>query len=409
MSLRSRLLSLEQWIRKRQLARIAILTVLLMIALIPSVALYLARFRLLRFNGLGRIGHLAAEPDTFIKDGLLGLRRWYYGVIVSPRGTAANECLLDYWSRYVKVVRSPFWIWILSRFNRFSYIHYDLGRYTLAINETAPSIAVQRAWGNRPALLTLEQKHQREGRTQLAELGIAADAAFVCFHCREGGYSPSDEALHSFRNCNVDNYLLAVAELTKQGLWCIRMGDSTMRRLEPMERIIDYAHLDVRSDWMDVFLCASCKFFLGSPSGLSEVASVFGRSCGMANQAPLSTVLKFGANDVAIPKPLWSERDARYLSFREAFDSGISNFRFTNLYRECGIRLVENTAEDVRDLALEMIERSQGRAAYTPKDEELQRRFKALMRPGHYSYGGINRVGRDFLRKYEHLLGDDAA
>jgi hypothetical protein len=31
------------------------------------------------------------------------------------------------------------------------------------------------------------------------------------------------------------------------------------------------------------------------------------------------------------------------------------------------------------------------------------------MRPGHYSYGGVTRLGRDFLRKYEHLLGDGAA
>jgi hypothetical protein len=53
-----------------------------------------------------------------------------------------------------------------------------------------------------------------------------------------------------------------------------------------------------------------------------------------------------------------------------------------------------------------MLERSQNRAVYTPQDEELQRRFKALLRPGHYSYGGINRIGRDFLRKYAYLFGD---
>lgn len=389
------------------MARKATLSVIFLVALIPSLALYLARFRILRLNALGRIGHLAAEPDTFIKDGLLGLRRSYYGVLLSPPGAAANESLLDYWSRYIRVIRSPFWVWVLSRFYRFSYVCYDLGRYTVAINETAPSIAVQTAWGDRPPLLTLEEPHRREGRAGLARLGVPPDAQFVCFHCREGGYSPSDEKLHSFRNCTVDNYLLAVSELTKRGIWCIRMGDPSMRRLAPMERLVDYAHLEVRSDWMDVFLCASCTFFIGSASGLSEVATVFGRPCGMANQAPISTVLKFGPNDVAIPKLLWSEKRGQYLNFREAFDSDVSNFRFADLYSHGGIRLLENTAEDVRDLALEMLERSGGHPVYTAKDEELQRRFKALMRPGHYSYGGLTRIGRDFLRKYESLLGDD--
>lgn len=53
-----------------------------------------------------------------------------------------------------------------------------------------------------------------------------------------------------------------------------------------------------------------------------------------------------------------------------------------------------------------MLKRSEGRAAYTAHDEELQRRFKALMRPGHYGYGEISRIGREFLRKYEFLLGN---
>jgi putative glycosyltransferase (TIGR04372 family) len=407
--LASRLAAIQEWIRGHAPARIAALAVLFLVGLIPSLALYLARFRLLCLNSLARIGHLAAEPDLFLKDGLLGRRRWYYGVIVSPPGAAANECLLDYWSRHITAVRSPFWAWIVSKLNRFAYLRYDLGRYTVAIDRTAPAIALQRAWGSRPALLSLEEKHRREGRARLAELGVARDAEFICFHCREEGYSPSDEVLHSFRNATVENYLRAVAELTRRGFWCIRMGDPSMRRLQPMDRVIDYAHLEVRSDWMDIFLSADCRFFLGSASGLSEVATVFGRPCAMANQVPLSTVLKFGPADVAIPKLLWSEALGRLLNFREVFESGIANFRFTRLFQEHRIRLVENTPEDVRDLALEMLERSEGRAAYTPADEQLQRRFKALMRPGHYSYGGVTRLGRDFLRKYEHLLGDGAA
>jgi len=370
-----------------------------------SVPLYLARIRFLRV-ALGRIGHLALEPDIFVKEQLLGLTKRCYGIIVSSPGTAANECLLEYWRRYIRVVRHSLWAKVLARFYRFPYLHYDLNRRVVAINETAPFIAVQRAWGHRPALLTLDEKHRREGRAKLAELGVPSDAEFICFHCREAGYSPSDEHWHSFRNVSVENYLLAVAELAKRGYWCIRMGDPTMQRIAPMERLIDYAHLDIRSDWMDVFLCASCKFFVGSSSGLMFVASVFGKPSASANHAPLSIVLAFGMNDVAIPKLLWSEIDERELTFPEIFRSDAANFRYTPLYTEHRIRLIENTAEDIRDLALEMQERAEGRAIYTTEDEELQRRFKSLMRPGHYSFGGISRIGRDFLRKYAHLLED---
>jgi len=401
---RNRFDSLSEHFRRHRGTHKAIRTIVRLIVQVLSVPLYLARVRFLRLTALGRIGHLAAEPDNFIKERKLGMRSWYYGIILCWPTAPANNCLLDYWGRYINVIRSPFWVGILCRFHHAPHLWFDAGRYTVAINETAASAAVQAAWGNRPPLLALGPQHRRNGRALLSEHGVPADAEFVCFHCREPGYSPSDEALHSFRNCDIDNYLPAVVALTRQGYWCIRMGDPTMRRLAPLENVLDYAHLDIRSDWMDVFLCASCRFFLGSPSGLSEVATVFGRLSAMANQAPLSTVLKFGFSDVAIPKLLWSEEAGRYLRFREIFESEIANFRFANLYRERGLRLDENNGEDIRDLALEVLQRSGSGAVYTPEDEQRQRRFKAMMRPGHYSYGGATRVGRDFLRKHESLL-----
>lgn len=393
---------LVQYLRRNDFARKAVLAVLSAVGFIPSLFLYFAGVRFLRITAIGRIGHLAMEPDIFVRERILGLNKCRYGVIVSPPGTAANDCLLEYWRRYIIVVRSPFWARILVCVNRFPYLRYDVSQ--AAINETAPYLALQRAWGVRPALLELTEEHRRAGRAWLADMGVPADAEIICFHSREAGYSPSDDAMHEFRNCNIENYFPAVAELTGRGYWCIRMGDSTTRPIKPMNRVIDYAHFVPKADWMDVFLCASCKFFLGSSSGLLFLANVFGRPSGSANHAPLSTVLSFGANDVAIPKLIWSEKESRYLTFNEVFGSEIANFRFTQLYREHGIKVVENTAEDIRDLALEMLERVQGVARYGEEDEDLQRRFKALMRPGHFSYGGVTRVGRDFLRKYAHLL-----
>lgn len=388
--------------RIREVARKAALIALSVFGFIPSLFLYLARVRFLRITALGRIGHLAMEPDIFVRERLLGLHNCRYGVIVSPPGMAANECLLEYWRRYIVVIRSPFWAGILACVNRFPYLRYDVSQ--AAINETAPYLSLQRAWGIRPPLLELTGKHRKNGRAWLAGMGVPADAEFVCFHSREAGYSPEDDAMHAFRNCDIQNYFPAVSELTRRGYWCIRMGDSTTRPIPSMERVIDLPRIKEREDWMDVFLCASCQFFLGSSSGLLFLANVFGRPSGSANHAPLSTVLSFGANDVAIPKLVWSEREARYLTFNEVFGSEIANFRFTRLYQDHQIKAVENTGEDIQGLALEMLERIQGRGLYTREDEELQQRFKALMRPGHFSYGGVTRVGRSFLRKYAHLL-----
>ena len=276
----------------------------------------------------------------------------------------------------------------------------------VAINETAPYMAVQRAWGERPSLLTLTEGHRRKGRAWLASLGVPEDAEFICIHCRERGYSPEDDDMHSYRNASIENYVEALEPLRAQGIWCIRMGDASMRPIAPGERLIDFAHYPDREDWMDVFLCGSCLFLLGSSSGLTFLSNVFGRPAGLANHVPLSAVLAAGWNDVAIPMLLWSDREGRMVSFADAFASDVANFRFTELYEARGIRTLENSAEDIAGLAEEMLDRAKGRISYSEEDERLQVRFKALMRPGHYSYGGVARVGRAFLRKYESLLGD---
>ena len=82
----------------------------------------------------------------------------------------------------------------------------------------------------------------------------------------------------------------------------------------------------------------------------------------------------------------------------------VANFRFSEQYREREIQLEENSAEDIRELAVEMLERTTSGNQYTEDDEVLQTRFRRLFLEGHYSFGSTGRVGRSFLRKYEHLI-----
>jgi len=132
--------------------------------------------------------------------------------------------------------------------------------------------------------------------------------------------------------------------------------------------------------------------------------ATFGRPVCLANMIPISNGLPFRPGDIGIPKLIWHRKEQRILTFPEIFASDIANFRYTYLYKERGIEPMESTPEDIRDMALEMLASTQGTATYDQADEVLQRRFHALMQPGHYSYGSAARIGRDFLRKYAHLL-----
>jgi putative glycosyltransferase (TIGR04372 family) len=192
--------------------------------------------------------------------------------------------------------------------------------------------------------------------------------------------------------------------IVERGGWVIRLGDPGMKTISHKKNTIDYAHIDAKTDWMDVFLGAACRCFLGSASGLSNISSVFGVPSAIANQAPMSVVLPYLPEDIGIPKLVYSLGEERYLNMCEILGSSTGNYRFDYLYRNARLCTIDNTAEDIRELVIELLDRIDGKSVYTKEDERLQERFKSLMNSSHYSYGSPARVGRDFLRKYSHLL-----
>ena len=348
------------------------------------------------------IGHLCVDVDCYLKEGLLGLRPEYKAILLASKKNVANAHLLTYWEKYLKIIRSPLACLLLRPLAESRHTQYYTHRYSSTIDSKADVYDIQGKYGTRPPLLALSDSDRNRGRALLNDLGVPPDAWFVCVHAREDGYSPNSG--QSYRNSDINNFLLAMDAIVKRGGWIIRVGDPTMVPLPKMDRVIDYVHLTVKSDWMDIFLVASCKFFFGSASGLSGLAYVFGTPCVTVDNAPLACVLPVGPNDISIPKLVWSNDMERYLSFREIFSTPVSNYRYGAFFERANLRVVNNTSEEIQAAAIEMLDKVNGKAAYTEHDEELQTRFKSLMNPTHYSYGSLSRIGRDFMRKYSHML-----
>ncbi len=351
-----------------------------------------------------RIGHLCAEPDCYIKEEILGKHPKYKAFILAPRGKVSNKHLLSYWEKYFRIIRSSIaWIF-LKPLSENPFTGFSVHRYCSVINKNAGYPRIQDEYyksGGQP-LLVLTEFDRMRGRDLLSKLGMPRDAWFVCVHCREEGYIGREG--QTYRNADISNYFPAMDAIVEKGGWVIRLGDPSMKLIPLKKNIIDYAHLDIKSDWMDIFLSASCEFFLGSASGLYVAANIFGVPAGTVNNLPVSTVLPYGPHSVGIPMFIRFEREKRYLSFKEVLNSSVGDFRSDHLYKEAGLVTVQNSSEDIKELMIEMFDRVKGNLKYTEEDERLQERFKSLMKPNHYSYGAVSRVGREFLRKYEYLL-----
>lgn len=367
-----------------------------------TLLLHLAGFRRLTVL-VGRIGHLAAEPDCYLKARTLGLLPPARYFMTAPRGAVANASLVQYWKAHISIVEQPKVCWFLQAMSRWILMRHDMSRYVLKLGASQEIYRLNSEWQGREPILKASESDLTWSDEKFTELGMPKGAWYVCVHVREAGFSPSDESAHAYRNSSPKALQGAIEEVVRRGGWCVRMGDPSMTPMSPMQGLIDYAHHPLRSDRLDVLLCARANFFLGNTSGLTLVSSVFGVPSVLANLTPIA-VRAFLPGDIFIPKLMRDKGNHQLISFPQALGSPIGDFRYTRLFSDAGIEVVENTEEDIKALVVEMLNRIDGNLARTEKDDALQRAYDALYRPGHYSYGSASRVGMEFLRKYEQLL-----
>jgi putative glycosyltransferase (TIGR04372 family) len=348
------------------------------------------------------IGHIALL-DSYVKMDMLGQRSPAHPVLLVNRRSLSNPSYAEYWKRYLPdMITDPITIELLSPLarhleDRISGVMHNSGRSVVDIY-TGGQAAVQAQWEaeGRGPLLTLTNADTERGWKCLQNLGVPRNAWFVGLHVREQRYSK-----HGARDAEISTYRMAIESITARGGWVIRMGDSFMTPLPHMPQVIDYVHTPAYSDWMDVFLWSQCRFFIATNSGPAFVPPTFGVPCVATNWSPLLFRRWFG-QDIWIPKLLWSVSKERLLTFSEALSSNLGNTESLDFLSSIGIRLIDNTPEEINEAVMEMLERLEGTLKYSKDDEQLQAQFNAMWNSN--AFHATGRMGRDFLRRYAHLI-----
>ena len=361
-----------------------------------------------------RFGEMAEKLDIYVKARMLGLTPEVTAVLLAPDAEVLNASLLDCWrkavGRYVTFISDPREITQFEKTYAESPLFVDYlavpdGR---VLNRLPAYYIIQRQWEaeNRAPLLRLSEALHQGGRRTLAALGMPEDAWFVSLHVREAGYhleaAPWDH--NALRNARIEDYFPAIEAVTAAGGWVVRIGDPSMSRLPPMERVIDYVHSDVRADWMDVFLCAECRFLVGTTSGPYAVGFVFGVPTVGTNWFPLG-YWPYSTRDIFVHKLLRRREDGRYLDIRDSVRPPIAGMHWPNYFDANGLEVIDNSPDDITDAVVEMLDRFEGTLEYSARDEHMQREFKAM---ADFADFGINgRVAAGFLRRHPFLIGDD--
>lgn len=350
------------------------------------------------------IGHIALL-DIYVKGKKLGLIISGEPILVTP-APVPNWTYLNYWREYLpNIVQKPVGLSLIKKWlhlleDRISPILNDDGKIDVNADYVGANKQVQilSKWedcGYAP-LLKIKEKEQLQGWEVLKILGIPSDAWFVALHVREGG-NPARVA----RDAQVESYDLAIKAVVDRGGWVIRMGNPSMTPLEATPGLIDYAHSSYQSEWMDVFLWALCRFYIGTPSGPAWVPPTFGVPCVTTNWNGFQN-WRWYIKDLCIPKLMWTDKEKRYLTFEETYDCTGGMTESSSYLEHISCRWIDNTREELRDIVIEMLDRKNIQTEPVDQEIQLHKRFQKLLKVR--GIPGRAQIGTEFLKKWQKLL-----
>lgn len=384
-----------------------VIEILKVSALLPVIFwIFLKNYRFLSINST-RIGHLVLETWYFNKYKSIFIRDEVKFIILAPTNTVGNSEVVKFLRLDYTIISNKYLCKIFSPLanSSLSPVRYDVSDLFMPLNRPSTALAIDRISKVEKRYFKQSKQDIVRGENALRMLGVSENADYVCIHNRSSAYSRLkgriDDFGQGYRNCSIENYLLAARMLVEKGFHVIRVGEPSAEKLISSDRIIDYANSEVRSDWLDLYILTNCKFFLGNSSGLFCLPLLNKIPIALANLAPIShSVLMKGT----LTMPKLYLKNEKILSFADSMSVDRGTTRSEEDFDLKQITLIENSAEEIRDLCEEALARSDGTFCETEEDIYLQKKFRKLFSEIDFSYYGSGVISTTFLRKYKEFL-----
>jgi putative glycosyltransferase (TIGR04372 family) len=205
--------------------------------------------------------------------------------------------------------------------------------------------------------LRLPSSLEQEALASAARVGIEPSARLVTVHVRESGYRATaglrQRGWDDLRNARIETYREAFAALVARGYTVVRLGDATMTPVT-MPGVVDLATSPARTEALEAWCVLRSHFLIGSDSGPSWLAFLFGVPVLTVNALHLRDVLR--PCDRMICKLVRERATGRRLSLTDMLaPSFLRNGLRTDLYEH-----LDNTAADIKEAVLDMADVAEG-------------------------------------------------
>jgi len=265
---------------------------------------------------------------------------------------------------------------------------------------------------NTRPILSFTLREETYGRAQLREMGIDMDKDwYVCAYARDSEYLNSVYpngiwSYHDCRDSDIDNLKLASMYIADMGGFVLRIGSIVSKPFEVSHRkVIDYAS-KYRSDFMDIYLMAHCKFVVGNLSGICDLSMIFDVPYLGINCIPACNV-PHGKRGLFIPKKIRDRKTNNLVSFSKLIYENknfLKEMWTSDWWSKNGYDLIENTEEEILDVVNEMMERLEGRFTLTDEEAGLLEKYFQLYPQDHWAKSIRTPIGIEFLKDNRKLF-----
>jgi putative glycosyltransferase (TIGR04372 family) len=344
---------------------------------------------------------------------------WWQGdlLILARADIIANKPCLSLFDKFAKIivkdhdVSSPVWDelcslqrWLGLNFNACSLPDGQIANWPDA------SAFVARQWAQQwPDQFPLKKEYEVRFANDPRVVSVFDEALrswgmnkadwFVCLHMRDANfYAEHQSAGQTHRNSDFDPYRQAIEYIISLGGWVIRMGSASARPLPQMRGLIDYARSPFKCAILDLHLLYSSRFFIGTTSGLGNIANSFGVPMALVNCITVDGQLWHNRVRFVLKQVL--RRDGPPLSQREFTNDCRWRLFAQEPLRQDGLIPCDSSTDEIFEIVKEVEEISKTGATEPKSDEEralLERWRNSLAIPYFY---GASQPSRYYLKKY---------
>ena len=352
----------------KRLVKGLLFTFSLVVLLVMKLLQPFVRFQLCVI-GFHRYGHLALEPEIFlaereiIKATKASSKRVISVWSLGPVAKQSNKYLASKWKQELLVFPS----WLVSSL-------HSVGSALPVLKLHEPKLSITGSMNGldkTASHVSFTASEIEVGKKGLGKIGINPDKPYVCLIVRDGGHYKSkgeiESAGYEVLNFDINNFSGVAEALVESGFQVIRMGSGSERPFTSKpEGVIDYALSKNRSEFLDVFIAATCEFAVSTQTGPDAVCMLFRRPVLYVDVTSYSQF--FFGSKLATWSPARLQKNGKILNLSEIVNSEIAWFKDPNLFSKNGISQQKSSSNELKELVqsyIRMRGREDGKALST--------------------------------------------